>query len=202
MNHTKNITCQDFVLLNCRVPAFELKMGQRIRIWTPRLSLKKAFSGEQIAQELTKIFLRPKESSPFQAPEDIKLIKADPFYPFPFWKTFFPPTIKSYLRKKKIYSEETVHLIRLHLNKDLETDIRRLGILRRKKLGIITAIAQADLIICDYFGLGAAAFEEFEKFMFSFTNEKRAFIVFDNLAYFQEKDRKPDSNWVLIQEMI
>lgn len=201
MNHTKIITCQDFVVLNCRVPAFELKMGQRIRIWTPRLSLKKTFSGDQIARELTKIFLKSEESTPFQVPAGIQIIKADPFYSFPFWRNSFPPTIKSYLKKKKIYTDEIAQLIRSHLNKDLQTDIRRLDALGRKKLGIITAIAQADLIICDYFGMCAASFEELEKFISSFMNEKRAFIVFDNLFYFQEKDRKPDSNWVLIQEM-
>ena len=135
-------------------------------------------------------------------PKGTRIMKADPFYSFPFWRNFFPPTIKSYLKKKKISSEETVELIRIHLNEDLYADIRRLDALGRKKLGIITAIAQADLIICDYFGMCAASFEELEKFISSFMNEERAFIVFDNLAYFQEEDRKPDSNWMLIQEMV
>lgn len=168
----------EFEIDGISVPAFELTYGQLIRIYVPFIGTNISVTGHNLTKKLIKHFQNHKTNLPFAKNYQKQVIS----------ELISSLTVDKFLIKKMRIEEQIGKKIVDEIGINHSDKIENLSLTNKKALIIKSLFEKNDLIIFDYYGIGANDITFLEKIVNSEIEKGKSGIAFDRLEFITDKE--------------
>ncbi len=162
-----------FELRGMKIPEFELRKGEMIRIYAPNFNKENKILGVDFANQLSEIF---QKSNP-------NFVQSKTYRPSR-WKEFFHrTTVEDFLTGELGLDEDATNHIVEKLSLQLDWKYTSLGTAHLKTLSILNYFKKNNLILFDFFGTDPEGANEICDLVATELEKGKSAIAFDNLQY-------------------
>lgn len=168
----------EFEVNGVSVPEFSLNSGKLIRIYVPFAGGNNSVLGHNLTKKLIKQFQSQKTDFPFAENYRKQIIS----------EFISPLTVSKFLNNKMRIEKQIGKKIVDEIGINLSDKLEHLSLTNKKALIIKCIFEKNDLIIFDYYGIGANGIRFLERLVNSEIEKGKSGIALDRLEYVTEKE--------------